>query len=79
MVQFCGHDPEILLASAKFVENDCDAIDLNLVSVKRVFSLPNDLHVNLGHSEQHPGRIALHRLGTNCLRIFSVRVHGVFT
>lgn len=31
IVQFCGHDPALLLASAKFVEKDCDAIDLNLV------------------------------------------------
>eukprot|EP00752_Nemacystus_decipiens_P007003 g6281.t1 len=30
IVQFCGHDPALLLASAKFVEKDCDAIDLNL-------------------------------------------------
>lgn len=31
IVQFCGHDPALLLASAKFVEKDCDAVDLNLV------------------------------------------------
>ncbi|CAM9963401.1 unnamed protein product [Ectocarpus sp. 6 AP-2014] len=30
IVQFCGHDPVLLLASAKFVEKECDAIDLNL-------------------------------------------------
>eukprot|EP00904_Undaria_pinnatifida_P005991 jgi/Undpi1/2521/HiC_scaffold_13.g05900.m1 len=30
IVQFCGHDPALLLASAKFVEKDCDAVDLNL-------------------------------------------------
>ncbi|CAM9930215.1 unnamed protein product [Ascophyllum nodosum] len=29
-VQFCGHDPALLLASAKYVEKDCDAVDLNL-------------------------------------------------
>lgn len=31
IVQFCGHDPALLLASARFVEKECDAIDLNLV------------------------------------------------
>jgi len=29
-VQFCGDDPEIILAAARHVENDCDAIDINL-------------------------------------------------
>lgn len=29
-VQFCGHDPETVLAAARYVENDCDAVDLNL-------------------------------------------------
>jgi len=29
-VQFAGHDPETLLTAAKFVEDKCDAIDLNI-------------------------------------------------
>lgn len=29
VVQFCGNDPEILLRAAKYVENDCDAVDIN--------------------------------------------------
>jgi tRNA-dihydrouridine synthase 1 len=29
-VQFCGHDPEMLLKAAKLVEDKCPAIDLNL-------------------------------------------------
>jgi tRNA-dihydrouridine synthase 1 len=29
-VQFCGHDPDTVLAAARIVENDCDAVDLNL-------------------------------------------------
>lgn len=39
IVQFCGHDPALLLASAKYVEKDCDAVDLNLVSPARVTSI----------------------------------------
>jgi len=29
VVQFCGNDPEDLLASAKMIERECDAIDIN--------------------------------------------------
>jgi tRNA-dihydrouridine synthase 1 len=28
-IQFCGHDPEILLKAAKKVENKCESIDMN--------------------------------------------------
>eukprot|EP01132_Coremiostelium_polycephalum_P010307 gene10307-12648_t len=30
VVQFCGNEPEWVVKAAKFVENQCDAIDLNL-------------------------------------------------
>lgn len=39
IVQFCGHDPALLLASAKYVEKNCDAVDLNLVSHVRITSI----------------------------------------
>lgn len=29
-VQFCGNDPQTVLAAAKYVEGHCDAVDLNL-------------------------------------------------
>ena len=30
VVQFCANDPDVLLTAAKYVENDCDAVDINL-------------------------------------------------
>lgn len=30
IAQFCSDDPQTFLTAAKFIENDCDAIDLNL-------------------------------------------------
>ena len=30
IVQFCANDPDQLLASAKFIEAHCDAVDINL-------------------------------------------------
>ncbi|XP_045782971.1 tRNA-dihydrouridine(16/17) synthase [NAD(P)(+)]-like isoform X1 [Maniola jurtina] len=30
IVQFCGNNPETMAAAAKYVEKDCDAIDINL-------------------------------------------------
>jgi tRNA-dihydrouridine synthase 1 len=29
VVQFCGHDPQLILKAAKLVEGQCDAVDLN--------------------------------------------------
>merc|ERR1711972_741710 len=29
-VQFCGDDPETMARAAKWVETDCDAVDINL-------------------------------------------------
>ena len=28
--QFCGNDPEIFLKAAKYAEDHCDAVDINL-------------------------------------------------
>ena len=30
LVQFCGHDPKVLLEAGKAVEHLCDGVDLNL-------------------------------------------------
>ncbi|XP_072943457.1 tRNA-dihydrouridine(16/17) synthase [NAD(P)(+)]-like isoform X1 [Epargyreus clarus] len=30
IVQFCGNNPDVMAAAAKLVENECDAIDINL-------------------------------------------------
>jgi len=30
IVQFCGNDPDLLLASARLVQDKCDAVDINL-------------------------------------------------
>jgi len=30
IVQFCGHDPEMMLKAAKWIEGVCDAVDINL-------------------------------------------------
>lgn len=30
ITQFCGNDPDVVLAAARFVEDKCDAVDLNL-------------------------------------------------
>jgi tRNA-dihydrouridine synthase 1 len=30
VVQFCGHDPQVLLKAARLVQGQCDAVDLNL-------------------------------------------------
>jgi tRNA-dihydrouridine synthase 1 len=28
IVQFCGNDPQMILRAARYVENDCDAVDI---------------------------------------------------
>ena len=28
-IQFCGHDPEVILKGAKMLENKCESIDMN--------------------------------------------------
>ena len=30
IVQFCGNDPQTVLKAAKYVEHDCDGVDINL-------------------------------------------------
>jgi tRNA-dihydrouridine synthase 1 len=30
VVQFCGNDPETVLRAARYIEHQCDAVDLNL-------------------------------------------------
>ncbi len=36
VVQFTAKDPEVLLTAAKFVKNDCDAIDINFGAYHKV-------------------------------------------
>lgn len=30
IVQFCGHDPEVIASAAEYVKDHCDAVDINL-------------------------------------------------
>ena len=36
LTQFCAHDPEVLLTAARYVEKDCDGVDINLGCPQRI-------------------------------------------